>query len=95
MHVYPNYYKQFHRANIKKIFVFAKYKNDKFIIRWIKANSTSRNINDYQNKSKKDLVKALSEQKTKPKPNIKIKIYKKKLEEVRQDFYELRHKFSK
>ena len=61
----------------------------------LKLIAPSRNISDYQNKSKKDLVKALSEQKPKPKPNIKIKIYKKKLEEVRKDFYELRHKFSK
>ena len=61
----------------------------------LKLIAPSRNISDYQNKSKKDLVKALSEQKPKPKPNTKIKIYKKKLEEVRKDFYELRHKFSK
>ena len=38
---------------------------------------------------KKDLVKALS------KPKAKIRINKKKLEENRKDFYELRHKFSK
>ena len=39
MHVYPNYYKKisylyekfFHPSNIKK-FLFAKYKDDKFII---------------------------------------------------------------
>ena len=49
----------------------------------------SRNISDYENKSEKDLVKALS----KPKP--KIRINKKKLEEIGKDFYELRHKFSK
>ena len=50
-----------------------------------------RNISDYENKSKEDLIKALSE--TKPKP--KIWINKKKLEEIRKDFYKLRHKFSK
>ena len=49
----------------------------------------NRNIRDYENKSKKDLIKALS----KPKP--KIKFDKKKLEEIRKDFNELRHKFSK
>ena len=32
--------KKFHPANIKKTFCFAKYKNDKFIIKWIKTNST-------------------------------------------------------
>ena len=49
----------------------------------------NRNIRDYENKSEKDLIKALSE----PKP--KIRINKKKLEEIRKDFNELRHKFSK
>ena len=49
----------------------------------------NRNIRDYENKSEKDLIKALSE----PKP--KIRINKKKLEEIRKDFYELRHKFFK
>ena len=48
-----------------------------------------RNISDYENKSKEDLIKALS----KPKP--KLGINKKKLKEIRKDFYKLRHKFSK
>ena len=48
-----------------------------------------RNISGYENKSKKDLVKALSE----PKP--KIRIDKRKLGEIRKDFDELRLKFSK
>ena len=55
----------------------------------LKLTVQSRNISDYENKSEKDLVKALS----KPKP--KIRINKKKLEEIRKDFNELRHKFSK
>ena len=38
---------------------------------------------------KKDLIKALSE------PEPKIRINKKKLGEIRKDFHELRHKFSK
>ena len=44
---------------------------------------------DYENKSEKGLIKGLSE----PKP--KINIDKKKLEKIRKDFNELRHKFSK
>ena len=48
-----------------------------------------RNISGYENKSKKDLAKALSE----PKP--KIRINKRKLGEIRKDFDELRLKFSK
>ena len=46
-----------------------------------------RNISDYENKSKEDLIKALS----KPKP--KLRINKKKLKEIRKDFYKLRHNF--
>ena len=49
----------------------------------------NRNMRNYENKSEKDLIKTLSE----PKP--KIRINKKKLEEIRKDFNELRHKFSK
>ena len=49
----------------------------------------NKNIRDYENKSEKDLIKALSE----PKP--KRRINKKKLEEIRKDFNKLRHKFSK
>ena len=55
----------------------------------LKLIAQSRNISDYENKSEKDLIKALSE----PKP--KIRINKKKLEEIKKDFYKLRHKFSK
>ena len=51
----------------------------------------NRNIRDYENKSKKDLIKALS----KPKPKPKIRINKNKLEKIRKDFNQLRHKFSK
>ena len=54
----------------------------------------NRNISDYEKKSEKDLIKALSEPKPKPKPKIKIRINKKKLEKIKKDFYELRHKFS-
>ena len=55
----------------------------------LKLIAQIRNISDYENKSKEDLIKALS----KPKP--KLGINKKRLEEVRKDFYKLRHKFSK
>ena len=76
----------------------------------------TRNISDYKNKSKTDLIKALSEPKpetpkpkpeTKPKqtskpkpkpepePKIEVKVNKKRLEKIRKDFDELRHKFSK
>ena len=55
----------------------------------LKLLAKSSNKGYYENQSEKDLIKALS----KPKP--KIRINKKKLEEIRKDFNELRHKFSK
>ena len=55
----------------------------------LKLIPQGRNINNYKSKSKKDLIKALSE----PKP--KIKINNKKLKELRKYFDELRHKLFK
>ena len=55
----------------------------------LKLTAESRNIRDYENKSKKDLIKVLSESKS------KITINKKKFEEIRKDFNKLRYKFSK
>ena len=49
----------------------------------------NRNISDYENKAEKELVKALN--KSKPKP--KIRIDKKRLDEIRKDFFELRKIF--
>ena len=68
-----------------------------------------RNISDYENKSKEDLIKALSEPKpeikletkpkTKPKQTLKpeakleVKFNMKKFKKLRKDFDELKHKF--
>ena len=99
----------------------------------LKLIAQIRNTKDYENKSKEDLIKALSESdpkpnpkselktkpksetpkpetkpkqtpktkpkqtaKTKPKsePKMEIKVNRKKLEKLRKDFDELRHKFS-
>ena len=49
----------------------------------LKLVAKSRDIRDYENKSKKDLIKVLS----KPKP--KMKINKKNLQEIRKYFHEL------
>ena len=68
-----------------------------------------RNISDYQNKSKEDLIKAVSEPepdtKTKPdtksnpeperEPKIEMKFNRSRLKKLRKDFDELSHKFSK
>ena len=48
-----------------------------------------RNISDYENKSANDLIKALRASR----PRLGIK--KNKLKEIKEDFYNLRHKFSK
>ena len=48
-----------------------------------------RNISDYENKSAKDLIKALRGSR----PRLGIK--KNNLKEINKDFYNLRHKFSK
>ena len=48
-----------------------------------------RNISDYENKSAKDLMKALRGSR----PRLRIK--KNKFKEIKEDFYNLSHKFSK
>ena len=69
------------------------------------------NISNYENKSKEDLIKALSEtkpetkteqtpkpekpEKPEPEPKLEIRVNKRKLKNYRKDFYELRNKFSK
>ena len=66
-----------------------------------------RNISNYKNKSKEDLIKALSEpkpkpetpkpqtRKPKPEPKIEVKVNKKRLEKIRKRFDQLSHRFSK
>ena len=64
----------------------------------LKLIAQYRNISDYENKSKEDLIKALSEPKPetpKPEPKPEIRVNKRKLKNLRKDFDELRHKFSK
>ena len=58
-----------------------------------------RNISHYENKSKEDLIKVLSETKPKPEtpkqepePKPEIRVNKGKLKRIRKDFDELRHK---
>ena len=58
-----------------------------------------RNISDYENKSKEDFIKTISETKPEtPKPEktkLEIRVNKRKFKKLRKDFDELRHKFSK
>ena len=74
-------------TNIKKLSVFNK--NINLSLDELKLVAKGRNTRYYDNKSEKDFIKALRE----PKP--KLKINKKMLEEIRNDFNVLRHKFSK
>ena len=55
----------------------------------LKLIAQYKNISDYENKSKEDLIKVL----TKPKP--KLGINKNTLKEIKKYFYNLKHKFSK
>ena len=55
----------------------------------LKLIAKSRSVKDYKNKPEEDLIKILSE----PKP--KISLSKKKIKQVKKDFSELRHRFSK
>ena len=55
----------------------------------LKLIAEHRNISDYENKSAKDLIKALRG------PKLKLGIKKNKLKEIKEDFYNLRHEFSK
>ena len=55
----------------------------------LKLIAEHRNISDYESKSKEDLIKVLSGAKA------KLGINKNKLKEIKKDFYDLRHEFSK
>ena len=70
MHVYPNYYKNFSAFKYKNKFSSGEYKNNKSII-WLRLIAQVRNISGYENKSKDELIKALSEPKFEsPKPEM-------------------------
>ena len=55
----------------------------------LKLITKSRDIKDYKEKFEEDLIKILCKQKP------KINLYKKEIKEIKKDFSELRHRFSK
>ena len=55
----------------------------------LKLIAENRNISDYENKSEEQLIKALR----RPKPKLGIK--NNNLKEIKEDFYNLKHRFSK
>ena len=68
MCIYPNYYKFVFHNYIKK-FLFAKLRMINLSFDELRLIAQLRNISDYENKSKEDLIKALSETKPEtPKP---------------------------
>ena len=54
----------------------------------LKVIAKKRGIKDYENKSEDDLIKILSE------PRTKLKLSKKRIKDIREDFNKLRHTFS-
>ena len=75
MHVYPNYYKKISSPlkYRKNFYVLSNIRMINLSLSELKLIAQSRNKSDYENKSKKELVKALSEPKPKPKPKLKPK----------------------
>ena len=55
----------------------------------LKLKAEHRDISDYESKSAKDLIKTLRGSRT------RLGTKKNKLKEIKKDFYNLRHKFSK
>ena len=84
-----NYIKKFSSHKYKKKFVLQNIRMINLSLDELKLVAQSRNISDYENKSEKDLVKALSKPIPKPKPKLEIRTNKKKLEETRKDFNEI------
>ena len=110
MRVYLNYYKKFHnyikKNFIPQIYIFFCLLNIRMLnlsFDELRLIAQIRNITSYENKSKEDLIKALSESKQTPKPKpkpepepkIRVKTNKRKLKKLRKYFDELRHKLSK
>ena len=94
MYTHNCYKKTFlHATNIKKNFCLLSIRmvspQLNLSLNELRLIAEHRNISDYENKSAKDLIKALRG--SKPKLGIK----KNKLKEIKEDFYNLRHKFSK
>ena len=84
MYVYPNHYKKNsiiiykknHPTNIKKKFCLVNIRMINLSFDELRLTTQIRNISDYENRSKGDLIKALSEPKLetpKPKPETPTK----------------------
>ena len=74
---------------IKKINYFCNIRMLNLTLNELKLVAKSRGIKDYENKSEDDLIKILSE------PKTKTSLSKKKIRDIRKDFNKSRYKFSK
>ena len=70
MHLCPNYYKKIHPSNVRRKFVLLGITMINLSLDELRLIAQVRNISDYENKSREDLIKALSE----PKPETKSKL---------------------
>ena len=71
MHVYPNYYKKGLSLKYKKKFCLLNIRMINLSFDELRLIAQARNTSGYENKSKEDLIKALSEPKSEPlKPKI-------------------------
>ena len=75
MYVYQNYYKNVLLLKYKKNYVLVNIRMINLSLDELRLITQSRNISGYENKSKDDLTKALSESEPKlePKPKSKLK----------------------
>ena len=73
----------------KNVFVFCSIRVLKLTLNELKLVAKSRGNKDYENKSEDDLIKILSE------PKTKRSLSKKKIRDIRKDFNRSRYKFSK
>ena len=73
MHIYQNYYKNVLLLKYKKKYVLVNIRMINLSLDELRLIAQSRNISDYENKSKEDLTKALSDSEPKPKPKTKLK----------------------
>ena len=73
MHIYQNYYKNLLLLKYKKKYVLVNIRMINLSLDEVRLIAQSRNISDYENKSKEDLTKALSDSEPKPKPKTKLK----------------------
>ena len=73
MHIYQNYYKNVLLLKYKKKDVLVNIRMINLSLDELRLIAQSRNISDYENKSKEDLTKALSNSEPKPEPKPKPK----------------------